>query len=310
MSRRAGRNTIAVFADVKGSGRSHWWGFPIVEELLHERFGGEDRSLYRFLFQISHHLDIDIERLEDSDGRSIWAVMFEKRMIVRLMPGGLYAPCSERLKRLRILSWLEENFEPGTYTIVLAMSWDEGHRIDAAQAFWDCPVWCPLTERPYVDNCHIIDYLTAAGIDIPALYLEGFHHNNCNGGCVKAGQAHFANLCRKRPLVYAYWEQQEAAPSRYLGKKVTILTDRRGGETTPMSLAEFRVRIKRGEYDRYDWGGCGCYAPRQLKMLDIVAQDALLNGKHSHRSRKTKHLAENGVGPQAQEKVYFNLARQ
>ena len=58
-------NVIALFADVKGSGLSHNWSFPAIDNLLHERFGGESRDLYRFMWELSSYLEIPVQRLED-----------------------------------------------------------------------------------------------------------------------------------------------------------------------------------------------------------------------------------------------------
>ena len=78
-------NTVALFADVKGNGYSHFFSkFPHLSFLLHEYYGGESRDLYRFLWQISYELDIPIERI--GSDKSIFTVQAEKRAI-RLYTG-------------------------------------------------------------------------------------------------------------------------------------------------------------------------------------------------------------------------------
>jgi hypothetical protein len=56
------------------------------------------------------------------------------------------------------------------------------------------------------------------------------------------------------------------------GKMVAILIDRRGGGARrPMTLREFRERLERGEeYDRDEWGGCGCFAPVVQTRMDEI----------------------------------------
>lgn len=135
------------------------------------------------------------------------------------------------------------------------------------------PVWFPLNEAPYVDKCQIADELERICIAVPALYGEGFTHNNCGGGCVRAGQAHWAHLWRTRPGTYARWEQEESNFIASYGKKITILKDRRGaGPRRPITLTEFRQRLERGEaYDADEWGGCGCFAPvSQMRMDELL----------------------------------------
>lgn len=42
-------------------------------------------------------------------------------------------------------------------------------------------------------------------------------------------------------------------------KPLTMLKDRRGGATKPMTLRDLAKRIDAGEkVGREDWGGCGC----------------------------------------------------
>jgi hypothetical protein len=103
----------------------------------------------------------------------------------------------------------------------------------------------------------------AAGIAVPRLYGAGYPHNNCGGGCVRAGQAQFALLLKENPDRFAYWEAQEQRLREHLGKPVAILRDRRGGDTKPLTLAAFREGIEAEPeqlgFDSLDWGGCGCF---------------------------------------------------
>ena len=59
---------------------------------------------------------------------------------------------------------------------------------------------------------------------------------------------------------YQEWEAEEQETRELLGKDVSILRDRTGGTTTPLSLRSFRERIERqpSMFDGDDWGACGC----------------------------------------------------
>jgi 3'-phosphoadenosine 5'-phosphosulfate sulfotransferase (PAPS reductase)/FAD synthetase len=236
----------------------------------------EDPDLYRFLDDIEAHLGVEIVRL--ADGRTPFEVWRDARAITLRGGGGAgAAPCSRVLKREVIERWVQANFEPGTYTRVIGYSWDEQHRMYALIAIYaPDPVWFPLAERPFMDKCHIADQLEAEGIKAPALYEAGFAHNNCGGGCVKAGQAHFAHLLRQRPEVYARWEQEEADFRAWIGKDVAILNDRRGGgPRKPLTLADFRARVEAGEpFENDEWGGCGCFAPTVQGRFDDLLLEA------------------------------------
>ena len=92
------------------------------------------------------------------------------------------------------------------------------------------------------------------------LYRLGFSHNNCDGQCVRAGQGHYAHLLHVRPDAYAEIEATEQEVGEYLGKEVTILRERKGGESKPLSLRVFRERVQANEpYEKDLWGGCGCF---------------------------------------------------
>src|SRR5579885_2954892 len=175
----------------------------------------EDEDLYRFLDDQERYFGIKIERIRD--GRTPWQVMKDRRVITMQH----MAPCSQELKRESNERVIQSRYEPGTYTRVFGMDWTELHRVERlTAALAPQPVWFPLIERPYVDKCHIAAELERIGIAVPRLYNLGFAHNNCGGGCVKAGQAHWAHLLRTLPERYALWEAKEEEIRQYLGKDV------------------------------------------------------------------------------------------
>lgn len=270
-------NVVALFADVKGDAKTHFWSkFPVLDQLEHERFGGESRETIRFLWQLSYHFDIPIERLEDEHKRTVYAV-FAKNRAFRLFSGGVFVhKCSEILKRGVIKQYILSNFKPGEYTIVLGMGWDEAHRAKASQAYWrrelgwDVNVISPNAGKPLADKCVTERWVTEAGLDIAPAYEQGLDHDNCNAFCIAAGQGHYAIVYNKRPGVYFYSARMEKSLSNYWGKPVTILKDERGGETKPLSLYDFIPRILAGDYQKGDIGGCGCFVgnPMATVLLD------------------------------------------
>lgn len=230
----------------------------------------EDDSLYTFLADQESYFDIKIERV--ADGRTPFDIWMDVGVITARNG---YAPCSEILKREQIIKWRRDNADTlGDHTLVFGMDWSEVARMQKlAKLYYPTPVSFPLAERPYLEKCDIAAKLDSLGIAIPTLYSDGFSHNNCGGGCVKAGQAHFALLLKKRPSTYAKWEAAEEAFCEKIGKTVSILADERGaGPRRPLPLREFRLMIERGErYNKLDWGGCGCFAPvEQHSMSDIM----------------------------------------
>ena len=244
IARHGAENTRAVFADTRI----------------------EDADLYRFLGDTERHLGITIERI--ADGRTPFDVWHDERAIT--LPNGA-VPCSNVLKRDVINAWMATISEP--YTLVFGMDWSETHRMDRLRLRYNpTPVWFPLAEKPYLMKDDIAAQLRAEGIESPRLYGEGFAHNNCGGGCVKAGQAQWAHLLKTRPDTYAMWEAEEERLRVALGKDVSILNDRRGGgPRRPLTLAAFRERVEcGGSYDRNSWGGCGCFVNEQMELWNAA----------------------------------------
>ena len=61
--------------------------------------------------------------------------------------------------------------------------------------------------------------------------------------------------------MYAHHEEEEQSLRAYLDKDVAILRDRRGGQTLPLTLLDFRQSLEKGQAcDLFDWGGCGCFS--------------------------------------------------
>lgn len=226
-------NTVAVFADTRI----------------------EDEDLYRFLDDQEKYLGVKIHRI--ADGRTPFEVMHDERVIT--MQG--MAPCSRILKSELIDAWLAEFYAGKEYTQVFGMEWTETNRMERLRKrLAPRPVWFPLAEPPYTAKDQISAQLRAVGIEPPRLYAMGFKHNNCGGGCVKAGQAHWAHLLKMMPERYAVWEREEEGIRQYLGKDISILKDRRNNQSKPMTLAAFRERLQANQqYDLLDWGACACY---------------------------------------------------
>jgi hypothetical protein len=123
------------------------------------------------------------------------------------------------------------------------------------------PVQAPLTRPPYRDKQQLLSEAQTAGLPVPRLYRLGFAHNNCGGACVKGGQAQWDRLLEVFPDRYARAEAAEERMRALLGKDVSILRDRTGGDTTPLTLAALRQRIEQqpDQLDLFDEGGCGCF---------------------------------------------------
>lgn len=261
--KRFGReNVIALFADVRGDVSRDSHAAPIGTN-----WDGEDDDAYRFIDDIERATGVDMRRVKHPDGIGVWGAIFRERAITMAMPGGTFAPCTKLLKQETLDAAITEIFATGRpVTLVTGLGWHEKHRVEklrqrlGSNLFYD--LWFPMLDEPLIGNDEIEDDLCGIGIAPPRTYSAGFAHGNCGGACVKAGQAQWVRLLRVNPLRYAYNEAQEAQFRREINPDVSILRDRRGGETKALTLSDLRERVQSGQpvEENYEWGGCGCFA--------------------------------------------------
>lgn len=217
----------------------------------------EDEDLYRFLGEAAENVGAPLVKV--ADGRTPWQVFRDGRFI-----GNTRVDlCSRVLKRELLDKWRDENCDPSDTTIYVGIDIIEAHRLNRIRertAPWTYDA--PLLWKPELIRCEVFDWLDREGIRRPRLYELGFHHNNCGGFCVKSGHGQFARLLETMPERFEFHEKQEQSLRDHLERDdISILRDRRGGETKPMTLAEFRERYQanqRDGIDLFDFGGCGC----------------------------------------------------
>ncbi|MET7746555.1 hypothetical protein [Streptomyces sp. NPDC005385] len=216
----------------------------------------EDEDLYTFNEQASTQLGVPITRV--ADGRDPWQVFEDKRWLGNTR----IAQCSHALKQEPSRAWLIRHADPANTTVYVGIDWTETERLPAIVRGWaPWTVDAPLTRPPYRDKVQLREEARAAGLIDPRLYCLGFAHNNCGGACVKGGQAQWVRLLNVFPARYARAEAAEVKMRALLGKDVSILRDRTGGTTTPLTLAALRRRVeeKPDQLDLFDEGGCGCF---------------------------------------------------
>lgn len=230
-------NTIGLFADVNM----------------------EHPDNYRFLSEVHGEIGGDLVVL-DNDGRTIWDVFKEKRFLAN----SRVDICSRELKRLPIKWWLEANCDPANTVMHIGIDSTEEHRWPRIKDGWASDGWTvqALLIDQDLDKSSAWRWLDSVGILAPELTRRGWPHANCGGGCVRAGQGQFAALLEQDPDEFARWETNEQEFRTFIESDVSILTDRRGGERKPMTLATLRERHENGEIraDTTD-GFCNCMQP-------------------------------------------------
>lgn len=215
------QNHIIFFSGGKGSFsaadyvKTHFPDDNIVLYFTDTRWENED--LYRFINEASDKLELPL--LTHSSGLNPIELMFEKKLVFNSMIGD----CSKILKMKVAREFLKNGIVPPIETwrnkeylrasnftentiLYFGIGFDEMHREGAIRKNWKpFKVEMPLIEN-LIDNNEI---LKKYNIKQPALYDMGFSHNNCNGRCVKAGQAHFKNLKEKMPGEFQKLVEQE-----------------------------------------------------------------------------------------------------
>lgn len=214
-----------------------------------------------------------------ADGRTPWQVFRDERFLGNSRVG----LCSKILKQQQVDAWLDANCDPADTIVHVGIDWTEEHRLERLRARRGAQGWdyrAPLCEAPYLDKQMMLDALAAEGIRPPRLYTLGFAHNNCGGGCVRAGIGHFTHLYRTLPKVYAEWEANEQALREFLARDdIAILRDRTGGTAKPLTLVQLRRRLDAGHTpDLFEIGGCGCFIDLDLSVpAELLKADGSAN---------------------------------
>lgn len=213
----------------------------------------EDEDLYRFIDQAAGNVGVGLTVI--AEGRSPREVMRDERFI----GNSAMDPCSKILKRKLLDRWCKDHCDPTGTIRYIGIDWSEAHRLETFRkrvAPWS--VEAPMCDEPFMSKDDVRSWLAANGIELPRLYKLGFPHNNCGGACVKAGQAQWKLLLAHFPERYDGWELWEESMRETVGDH-SILRDRSGGGSKPLTLRNFRLRVEAQQtFDQHEWGGCGC----------------------------------------------------
>lgn len=220
----------------------------------------EDPDLYRFVLEGAANIGAQLVII--SEGRNPWE-LFRDQHCIGTSKVDL---CSSKLKRDLLDKRRNKHCDPEMTTIHVGIDWTEEHRLRNARKA--CAPWkyeSYLTEPPYITKDDVRRWLAAEGIELPALYKQGFPHNNCGGFCIKAGRAQFRLLLRTHPERYKWHEEQEqsvrALQSSPGVQQGHVMYKDENGTRRRITLKEFREseeRSERDQGDEFDWGGCGC----------------------------------------------------
>lgn len=224
----------------------------------------ESEDLYRFNNEVSDKLQLPL--LTHSSGLNPLMLQFEKKMIYNNMIGD----CSKILKMKVASDFLKKNRKPQiehwrnkeylktedfvtNATLYFGIGFDEMHR--------EGPItknWAPFkVDFPLIShNIWKDKLLQKYDIKQPILYDYGFHHNNCNARCVKAGQGHYKLLKERMPDVFRKIMEQEhhlkicVSAYRYITDKKVPEQDRIPEDVQAIMLQELDDAYRDYFYDR------------------------------------------------------------
>lgn len=197
----------------------------------------------RFLLDVERWIGRPIVRLSHPKFKSIDEVFLN----VRYIAGVSGAACTRRLKRQ-----VQEAYATSDDFRVLGMTSDERHRINRlVERFPDEKfLWLLADAGITKEDCYHV--LTAAGIELPAMYRLGYDHNNCIG-CVKGGKGYWNKIRRDFPEVFA----RRAKIEREIG--FPILRDTWLDELDPEAGRD----VKEPNIE------CGIFCDQYARLVDI-----------------------------------------
>jgi hypothetical protein len=172
---------------------------PDALVINHDLFASEHPDNRRFFDDVQRWIGRAIQTTRHHKYADIDAV-FEGERYLRGIHG---APCTRALKReagKNVVDWHDRQ--------VFGMTAEETTRIDAFEKHDPLlNVWWILRDKG-ITKADCFARVTAAGIELPAMYRLGYKNNNCIG-CVKGGMGYWNKIRRDFPEVFARRSAQE-----------------------------------------------------------------------------------------------------
>lgn len=235
----------------------------------------EHPDTYAFLEEAAANVGAPLVKI--ADGRTPFQVFRDERFL-----GNSRAdPCSKILKRQLLDRWQAKTCDPEQTTLYFGIHWSERDRFEAIKqrkAPWRCEA--PLCEPPFIPYGEMHAWAKREGLRRQFLYEIGMPHANCGGGCVKMGQGGWVVAYHRNRETFDRWEAEEDSLRELLGD-VSMMKDRRGGETKTFTLRELRHRIESGDetIDLFDMGACGCFASSGVEAVPVEPRETALEGE-------------------------------
>lgn len=221
----------------------------------------EHEDLYVGNSHITKLLNVDLEII--CKGKTPWEVFAD----VCYQGNTRVDPCSRVLKREFIARWLKYNCQPDECIVYVGIDCSEEHRLPEIQARNLPFVYRSiLIENDiFIDRSVKRELYRAIGLPLPELYAIGLAHNNCSGFCVKAGLGHYYLLYKYAKYLYLrHEESQEKLIAENPKLNRPFLRKTTNKKLRYITLKQYREEFLEpelvSEYEKLDFGGCGCVA--------------------------------------------------
>jgi 3'-phosphoadenosine 5'-phosphosulfate sulfotransferase (PAPS reductase)/FAD synthetase len=179
-------------------------------ELVFTDTGWEDPDLFRFLSELEMLLNKKITILKHEKYNNPEELFNGMGFL-----GSNRVPnCSRYLKVEVLQKYLKEKYN-NQCIVYFGIDYSEKHRADRIKFQYDklgIETKFPLVEsKDFFIKDKITTWLNTNGIEIPRLYKDGYTHNNCSGGCVRAGKKSWIHLLKSNPEIYRERERVESS---------------------------------------------------------------------------------------------------
>jgi 3'-phosphoadenosine 5'-phosphosulfate sulfotransferase (PAPS reductase)/FAD synthetase len=177
-------------------------------DLVYTDTGWEDIDLFRFLDDLEKLFNQKIIRLKHEKYNNPEELFNGLGML-----GSNRVPNCSRYMKVEVLQkYLKEKYS-NNCIVYFGIDYSEKHRADRIKFQYDklgIETKFPLVEsKDFFIKDKITNWLKDNKIEIPRLYKDGYIHNNCSGGCVRAGKKSWLHLLKNNPEVYIERERVE-----------------------------------------------------------------------------------------------------
>lgn len=191
----------------------------INAELIFTDTSWEHPDLYRFLDDLEKLFNKKITRLKHPKYKDPEDLFYKQGVL-----GSNRIPICSRVLKVEVLqNYLKEKYK-NNCIVYFGIDYSEKHRAERIKFQYDklnIETKFPLVEmKEFFIKDKIEKWLKENNIEIPVLYKQGYSHNNCSGGCVRAGKKSWLHLLKNNPELYL---RRERVEREFKGGKFTFI---------------------------------------------------------------------------------------